>query len=185
MTHLELHLRVMGVIMLLLVAMNLHIPRRFGWKQEMAGLSLLNRQIFQVHAAFICIILALFAALLLTLTSELLEPTRLARGILAGMAGFWFCRMLCQWFVYDSRIWRGDRLLTAMHVIFSGVWVYFVATLGAALWHSLPPPPLRDHAGRVADRRTVAWIVSSSRRRTSGSRGRSRKSSSRYAPASS
>ena len=93
MTHLELHLRVMGVIMLLLVAMNLHIPRRFRWKQEMAGLSLVNRQIFQVHAAFICIILALFATMLLGLTNELLQPTRLARGILVGMATFWFCRM--------------------------------------------------------------------------------------------
>ncbi len=142
MTGLELHLRVMGIIMLLLVAMNLHIPKRFHWKQEMAGLSLLNRQIFQVHAAFICIILALFAALLLTLTRELLEPTKLARGILGGMAAFWFCRMICQWFVYDSRTWRGDRLLTAMHVIFSGVWVYFVATLGFALWRSCAGPRL-------------------------------------------
>lgn len=136
MTHLELHLRVMGVIMLLLVAMNLHIPRRFRWKQEMAGLSLVNRQIFQVHAAFICIILALFATMLLGLTNELLQPTRLARGILVGMATFWFCRMICQWFVYDRRIWRGDRVLTAMHVIFSCVWIYFVATLSLALWHN-------------------------------------------------
>ena len=136
MMHLEFHLRIMGVIMLLLVAMNLQIPTRLHWKQEMAGLSLLNRQIFQVHAAFICIILALFAALLLTLTRDLLEPTPLARGILAGMTAFWFCRMLCQWFIYDSRIWRGDRLLTAMHVIFSGVWIYFVATLSSALWQS-------------------------------------------------
>lgn len=128
-----LHLRVVGVIMLLLIGLNAYVPTRFHWKREMASLSLLNRQIFQVHALFICVILFLFGGMTLFMTSALLEPTPLARAVLAGMGFFWLLRMLTQWFVYDARIWRGDRMLTTMHVVFSCIWCYFVATFGYAL----------------------------------------------------
>src|SRR4051812_18692773 len=79
----ELHLRIVGVLLLALVALNLYVPRRFNWRDELRALSLLNRQIFQVHAAFICIMLAMFAALALFYSSDLLEPTPLARAVLA------------------------------------------------------------------------------------------------------
>ena len=134
----ELNLRVVGVLLLGLVAMNvLAVPRRLGWKRELAALSLVNRQIFQVHAAFICIVLVMFAGLTLLLPRELLAPTPLARAVLGGLAAFWFARLLVQWFVYDHRLWRGKRFETAMHVLFTGVWVYFTATFAAALWVNL------------------------------------------------
>jgi hypothetical protein len=41
--------------------------------------------------------------------------------------------MLAQWFFYDPSLWRGHRLNTFMHVLFSAIYVYFVATLAAAL----------------------------------------------------
>ena len=50
----------------MLVVVNLFVPRRFHWREEMARLSLLNRQIFQAHSIFIVLTLALFSALLLT-----------------------------------------------------------------------------------------------------------------------
>jgi hypothetical protein len=120
--------------MLLLVAVNaLDVPRRFRWKQEMSTLSLVNRQIFQVHAAFICLVLTMFAALALLLTRPLLEPTALARAVLAGLAGFWFLRLLAQWFVYDARIWRGHRFYTVMHVVFTLLWIYLSGVFAYAL----------------------------------------------------
>ena len=133
MTAFELHLRLAGVAMLLLVAVNVYVPRRFRWREELASLSLLNRQIFQVHAAFICVILALFAALTIGMTHALLEPTPLARAILAGLAIFWFLRLLAQWFVYDRRLWRGRRFETAVHFVFTGLWAYFTVTFAGAL----------------------------------------------------
>jgi len=133
MTNVELHLRVVGVLLLALVALNLYVPRRFNWRGELATLSLLNRQIFQVHAAFICVILVMFAALALLYPRELLEPTPLARAILAGLAAFWLLRLLTQWFVYDPRLWRGRRFETIVHLVFTGVWTYFAATFAAAL----------------------------------------------------
>ena len=63
----------------------------------------------------------------------LLTPNALSPVLLAGIVVFWICRLLVQFFVYDSRIWRGRRFYTAMHIVFSLMWTYFVATYSAAL----------------------------------------------------
>ena len=128
------HLRVVGVIMALLVVVNLFVPRRLRWREELARVSLVNRQIFQVHTIFIVLILAMFAVLLLTAADALLEPTRLSRLVLGGLTIFWGLRMLTQWFYYSPAVWRGDRFNTAMHGLFSVAWVYVTAVLGAAFW---------------------------------------------------
>jgi hypothetical protein len=127
------HLRIVGVLMAGLVVVNLFVPRRFHWSEELARLSLLNRQIFQVHAMFLILLLAMFSALLLTCGPALLEPTRLSRAILIGLTIFWTLRMLMQWFYYSPEIWRGHRFNTAMHCVFSLTWVYVSAVFAAAL----------------------------------------------------
>ena len=103
---LELHLRLVGVIMAALAVVNVFVPRRFHWPEELARLSLINRQIFQAHSIFLILMLALFSALLLTCTDALLEPTRLARAVLAGLTIFWGLRMVMQWFFYSPETWR-------------------------------------------------------------------------------
>jgi hypothetical protein len=134
---LVLHLRLVGVVMAALVVVNLFVPRRFRWREEMARLSLVNRQIFQAHSFFIILMLALFSALLLTSADALLEPTRLGRAILAGLTVFWGLRMLAQWFFYSPAIWRGHRFNAVMHGVFSVTWVYVSAVFATALWTSL------------------------------------------------
>ena len=131
------HLRLVGVAMAVLVAVNLYVPRRFHWREEMGRLSLLNRQIFQAHAVFLVLTLALFSALLLTCGEALLEPTRLGRAMLIGLTIFWGLRMLMQWLFYSPRIWRGDRFNTAMHYLFSMIWIYVTAVFAAALWTTI------------------------------------------------
>ena len=128
------NLRVVGVLMAGLAVMNLFVPRRFGWREELARVSLLNRQIFQVHAYFLILTLALFSALLLTSADALLEPTRLARAMLAGLTLFWGARMMTQWCYYSPAVWRGHRFNTAMHVAFSGLWIYVTGVFGASLY---------------------------------------------------
>ena len=99
----------------------------------MARLSLLNRQIFQVHSIFLVLMLALISALLLTSADALLEPTRLSRAVLAGLTIFWGLRMLMQWFFYSPELWRGHRFNTAMHCVFSTIWVYVTGVFAMAL----------------------------------------------------
>jgi hypothetical protein len=127
------HLRVVGVLLAVLVVVNLFVPAHLRWREELARLSLVNRQIVQVHSAFIVLVLGLMAALLLTAGSALLERTPLSRAVLAGLAIFWTVRMLAQWFFYSPEVWRGDRLRTTVHWLFSGVWVYATLVFALAL----------------------------------------------------
>jgi hypothetical protein len=132
-----LHLRLAGVVMASLVVVNLVVPGRFHWREEMSRLSLVNRQIFQAHSVFLVLTLTLFAALLLTCAPALLEPTRLSRAVLFGLTVFWGLRMLMQWCFYSPLIWRGHRLNTVMHYTFSVVWVYVTTVFAVALWVNL------------------------------------------------
>ena len=128
------NLRPVGVVMAALVAVNLVVPIRYRWREETARLSLLNRQIFQAHAVFLVLTLALFSVLLVGYADALVEPTRLSRAVLAGLTMFWGLRMLMQWFFYSPAIWRGHRFNTVMHGIFSATWVYVTTICGLALW---------------------------------------------------
>jgi hypothetical protein len=136
-TALLLHLRIVGLAMAGLAVLNLFIPRRFRWREELARLSLLNRQIFQAHAIFLVLTLGLFSALLLTSSDALLEPTPLGRAILIGLTIFWALRMLMQWVFYSPAIWRGHRFNTVVHYAFSVLWVYVCAVFASALGWTL------------------------------------------------
>ena len=52
-----LNLRIVGLMMAGLAVLNLFVPKRFHWQEEMARLSLLNRQIFQAHSMFLILTL--------------------------------------------------------------------------------------------------------------------------------
>lgn len=129
----ELHLRIAGAMQLALALLHLDFGRRFHWREELARVSLLNRQMFYAHTFFVCVVLTLFGSLSLFAPAALLEPTRLARLVLGGIAGFWALRLYCQWFVYDRSLWRGDTFRTVVHVVFTLVWAYFVAVYATAL----------------------------------------------------
>jgi len=133
-TTLLLHLRIVGVLMAGLAVLNTFVPHRFHWREEMARLSLLNRQIFQAHATFLILTLAMFSALLLTCADALLEPSRLSRAVLIGLTIFWTLRMVMQWAFYSPAIWRGHRFNTAMHYLFSVMWIYVSGVFGVSLW---------------------------------------------------
>ena len=132
------HLHVGGLAMASLIVVNLFVPSRLHWREEMSRLSLVNRQIFQVHTVFLVVTLALFSGLLLTCAGELLEPTRLSRAILIGLTIFWALRLAVQWCFYSSALWRGHRFNTFVHCVFSVLWIYLTSVFAAALWVNLP-----------------------------------------------
>ena len=103
------HLRMVGALMALLVVMHLFVPARLRWREELARLSTINRQIFQVHTMFIVLLLAMFAVLFVVYAESLLEPGPLSRAVLTGLTVFWTLRLLTQWFVYSPEVWRGNR----------------------------------------------------------------------------
>jgi hypothetical protein len=132
MSGLELALRVAGGSHLLLAIAHIPISRHLGWKADIQSASLLTRQIFWVHCFFICLVLALMGALAVYDPQALIARSQLGLYVTGGISLFWTTRLVFQWFVYDSSLWRGKRFETAMHVVFSGVWVFYVLIYGAA-----------------------------------------------------
>jgi hypothetical protein len=137
--NLALHLKIVGTLLLLLAFAHLFFPKRFGWKTDLAKLTLLNRQVFLVHAFFISLVLVLFGLLSLAYTGTILQPSPLARIVLAGLVMFWVARLFIQFFVYDARLWQGNHFNTTMHVFFSLMWTYYVAVYATALWRQYQP----------------------------------------------
>jgi hypothetical protein len=68
----ELHLKIIGILLILLGAIHFFFPRYFYWKQELAGLNLMNRQMMYVHLFFIGFVVFLNGLLCLTSSDELL-----------------------------------------------------------------------------------------------------------------
>jgi hypothetical protein len=131
------HVRIAGALLFALAAMHIFLPRRLNWNEELSRLSLLNRQIFHVHTFFVVLVVALMGALSLFFGSLLIEPSPLARLVLAGLTCFWTLRLGFQWLVYDASLWRGNRFNTAAHLIFTALWAYLSLVYGTALWAQL------------------------------------------------
>ena len=70
----EMHLRIVGVLLIVLGAANVLLPRHFNWKRDMMAAPLLTRQVFWVHLAFLVLTLELFGWATLLCASALLEP---------------------------------------------------------------------------------------------------------------
>ena len=138
--NIALYLKIAGVLLLALAVAHGFFPRRFAWRTELARLSLLNRQIFIVHCLFIVLTLVLMGLLSLFYTAALSEPTLLARPVLAGLTIFWLARLLAQFLIYDSSLWRGHRLNTIVHVLATLLWSYFVFVFGWAWWLQMQHP---------------------------------------------
>ena len=128
-----MNLRIVGILLILLGLSHAFFNRYFGWERELAGVSLLTRQIFFVHSLFIGLGVVLGGVGSFLCADALLRPALLSRAALAGMTVFWLCRLLAQFFAYETRIWKGDRFRTSMHAAFSVLWIYVTATYGVAL----------------------------------------------------
>jgi hypothetical protein len=134
---LELHLRIAGLLLLLLAAVHPLFPRELGWKEDLAKLTLINRQIFLVHVGFIVLMLVLMGSLSLFLAGDLVTPSRLARAVLGGLALFWGLRLLTQQLIYDRSHWRGHRRNTAIHIALTLLWLYLTTVFGWGWWRQL------------------------------------------------
>ena len=120
----EIHLKIVGALLIALSLMHIIIPKYFKWEQELKSLSLITKQILYVHTFFIAFIVLLMGLLCLSYASELVNDP-FGRMISLGLFGFWLTRLIFQFFVYSPKVWRGKRFETVMHVMFSIAWLYF------------------------------------------------------------
>jgi len=119
----ELHLKLIGMLLIMLACSHIAFPKYFKWAKELDSLSLINRQLMYIHTFFVALILMLMGLLCFTSAKDLIE-TGLGKRISFGLSVFWFIRVLIQFFGYSSALWKGKEFETVIHILFSILWCY-------------------------------------------------------------
>lgn len=119
----EIHLKIIGSLLICLALIHIVFPKYFNWDKELKSLSLINRQMMTVHTFFIALTVFLMGLLCLTGSNELVE-TDLGKKVSLGLGVFWTIRLFIQFFVYSPELWKGKKFETAIHILFSLLWIY-------------------------------------------------------------
>jgi hypothetical protein len=122
----ELHLKIIGLLLIVLAFIHVSFPKYFNWKKELASLSLINNQMMYVHTFFVAIVVLLMGLLCFFCSADITN-TKLGKQLSLGLFIFWGLRLIFQFFVYSPKLWRGKSFETAMHIVFSLLWIYLTA----------------------------------------------------------
>ena len=98
-----------GVVQLAIALANLVLPRKLKYRENLARIAPIIRQIFVVHSGYIVGIVLLFAVITFGFATELASGRGLGRFLAASMAVFWTCRVPLQLFYYDAASRRANR----------------------------------------------------------------------------
>lgn len=119
----DIHLKIIGILLMLLALLHFVFPRYFEWEKELASLTLINRELMYVHAFFIAFGIFLMGFLCFIAADDLIHNP-FGKKIALGFALFWFVRLLFQFFGYSSKTWKGKTFETTVHYVFAVFWAY-------------------------------------------------------------
>lgn len=137
MNTLTILLKIAAAGQLSVAALNLFLPRILHWRDDLAKLPLLIREVFQIHVWFISITLTIFSALTWQFAGQM-NANPACRWLAGAISIFWGIRTVLQTTYYSSSHWRGDPGRTAVHIILLTAYggltvVYGLAASGAAI----------------------------------------------------
>jgi hypothetical protein len=98
-----------GLVQLAIALANLVLPKKLKYRENLALIAPIIRQIFVVHSGYIVGIVLLFAVVSFGFAPELASGRGLGRFLAASMAVFWTCRVPLQLFYYDAALRRANR----------------------------------------------------------------------------
>ena len=119
----EIHIQIIGSILITLALVHIIFPKYFNWKLELIKLSLINRQMMTTHTFFIALTVFLMGLLCIT-KSHSLTSTDLGKTICLGLGIFWLARLFFQLFIYSAKLWKGKTFETIVHIFFTLFWTY-------------------------------------------------------------
>ena len=119
----EIHFKIIGVLLMLLGLIHVIFPKYFDWKNQLKSLSLMNRQMMLVHTFFIALTVFMMGLLCFTSHEELMN-TALGKSISLGLAFFWSIRLVLQLFGYSPELWKGKTFETIVHILSTIFWIY-------------------------------------------------------------
>lgn len=123
-------LRFAGAGLILLALIHVPISRRLQWREQASRLSAENEAVFHVHTFFLCLVLVMMGLPALVEPSVFLEKSRAALWGSWSLCVYWLVRLWCQWFTYGPHLWRGKRLETRIHWLFTVLWILLSALFG-------------------------------------------------------
>lgn len=132
----ELQLNIIGGLLILLALVHIIFPKYFNWDKELSLLSLINKQMMQIHTLFIALTLFLMGLLCLTSANDL-TTTTLGKRISLGFGIFWGARLFVQFFGYSANLWKGKTMETIVHILFSIFWAYLTCVFFNIYLHKL------------------------------------------------
>ncbi|MBM3841150.1 MAG: hypothetical protein FJ398_24985 [Verrucomicrobia bacterium] len=96
-------LRIAGALHFCVLIASALVPRGLHWRENLAPLPRLVRQLFWVYGAFIVLCIASFGTLTLLHATRMAEGDAVVRSLCAFIALFWLTRLGVQLFVVDGR----------------------------------------------------------------------------------
>lgn len=115
--------------------LNFTFERQLGWTADIQRMPLLLREVHQIHAWFISIILFIFSLFTFRFAGELAAGApAIGRWMACSIGVFWLIRTVLQVTHYSASHWRGNPGRTAIHFTLLTAYtalvvVYFTAGL--------------------------------------------------------
>jgi hypothetical protein len=117
----NLFVQISGWLLIGLALVHFIFPRYFNWKSELAPLTLVNRQMMEVHTFFVALTVFLMGLLAIFCSTDLIA-TRLGARVSLGLSIFWLARLVIQFAWYSPLLWKGKVFETSVHIGFSIFW---------------------------------------------------------------
>jgi hypothetical protein len=125
----RLSLLAAAIVQVAIVLANFYLPGKLRYRENLARVAPIIRQVFFVHATYIVGIVLLFAVITFGFAGELASGHGLGRFLAAAMCVFWLCRVPLQIFYYDGSLRRSNRLGDAAMIC---ALAFLAATYGVA-----------------------------------------------------
>lgn len=132
--HLDSLLRLAAAGQLFIAILGPMIPRLLDWREPIARMPLLVREVFHVHTFFIGLTCAIFGTLTWVFAADIATAAHpMLRWFAFSLGLFWGIRCVMQWAFYSTSHWRGLLPQTVAHwTLFLGYGGFTAAYLLAA-----------------------------------------------------
>jgi len=113
------------------------VPLRLNWRQELAVLSRLHRQMYWVYGGYVVLAIVAFGVITLSSAEELASGSGLARAFCGYVAVFWGIR-LCLQAVLDVKEHLTTWWLRAGYYTLTVLFLFFTLVYGGAALSCFP-----------------------------------------------
>ena len=120
-----------GIATFLVAAAGCGVPRVLRWREDLARLRPLNRQIFWTYSGYILCTNLCMAVLATFAPGLLLSGTPLAAAVSGYICVYWGARLVIQFVYYDRSDAPNGAVFEFAHYAFAAIFLYLTVVFGA------------------------------------------------------